>query len=264
MGKEAALADPDDVPPPPEVPITKPGDLWLLGDHRVLCGDATDPHDVSIVMDGQLSSCLWTDPPYGVDYEGGTAEHLTIENDGADGLPGLLREAFRAADAVMRPGAVFYVCHADIFAYEFVGAVRSVGWVQARPAVVLWIKDRLVLGRGDYHSRSEPILYGWKPGAGHRKVADRTQDNVWEFPRPSKSEEHPTMKPVELVARALRNSTRTGELIYDPFLGSGSTLIAAEELGRRCYGLDLDPRYVDVAVRRWEAFTGKTAERAVR
>jgi DNA modification methylase len=258
----SGLTDPDDAPPLPVEPVTQPGDLWLLGDHRVLCGDATNGHHVSFVMDGQRAACLWTDPPYGVDYEGGTEEHLTIANDGADGLPQLLLAAFRNADAVMAPGAVYYIAHPDVFAYEFAGAVRAAGWVQARPAVVLWIKDRLVLGRGDYHSRSEPLLYGWKPGAAHRPVADRSEDNVWECARPSRSEEHPTMKPVALVARALKNSTRPGEVVLDPFLGSGSTLIACEQLERRCCGLELDPRYCDVVVKRWEEFAGKKAEKA--
>ena len=173
----------------------------------------------------------------------------------------MLTDSFTAVDAYLRPGGTFYIAHPDVFAWEFISAVRARGWVQARPAVVLWIKDRLVLGRGDYHSRSEPLLYGWKPGASHRRVTDRSQDNVWEIPRPAKNEEHPTMKPVELVARALRNSTRPKDIVCDPFLGSGSTLIACEQLDRICYGLDLDAPYVDVAVRRWERFTGRTAER---
>jgi len=259
LDKGDGLTDPDEVPPLPEEPVTRRGDLWLLGDHRVLCGDSTDPHDVTIVCDGTLVQCLWTDPPFGVDYQGGTNRKLRIKNDQAEGLQSLLDSAFAAIDTVLAPGGVYYIAHPDVFAFEFISAVRKQGWVQARPAVVTWVKDRLVLGRGDYHSRSEPLLYGWKPGAPHLAVADRTQDNVWECPRPSRSEEHPTMKPVELVARALRNSTRSGDLVGDFFLGAGSTLIAAEQLGRRCVGMDIDPRYVDVAVTRWEKFTGKKA-----
>lgn len=236
LGSGAGLVDPDDIPDLPQEPVTQPGDLWLLGEHRVLCGDATEPHDVSMVMDGALASCLWTDPPYGVEYEGGTKAKLTIRNDTPEALPALLRDAFRCADQVMAAGAVYYVAHPDVFAYEFVAAVRGVGWIQARPAVVVWVKDCAVLGRGDYHSRSEPLLYGWKPGAAHRPVVDRSQDNVWEIPRSGRNADHPTSKPVELVARALRNSTLGGEVVYDCFLGSGSTLIACEQLGRRCYG----------------------------
>ena len=194
-------------------------------------------------------------------YIGGTKDELTITNDDADGFVDLLDGAFRCADGVMAPGAVYYIAHPDVFGYEFAGAVRDAGWVQARPAVVVWVKDRLVLGRGDYHSRSEPLLYGWKPGSSHRAVADRSQDNVWEIPRPSRSEEHPTMKPVELVARALRNSTMSEDIVLDPFLGSGSTLVACEQLGRVCRGMDIDPRYIDVAVQRWENYSGKKAER---
>ena len=210
VGSEEGLTDPDDMPALPEEPVTKPGDLWVLGDHRVLCGDATSEHDVGLVMADERALCLWTDPPYGVDYEGGTDQKLRIQNDEKAGLAALLQGAFRCADGVLAPGAVYYIAHPDIFAYEFAKAVRDVGWVQARPAVVVWVKDRLVLSRGDYHSRSEPLLYGWKPGAPHRPVADRSQDNVWEITRPGRSEEHPTMKPVELVARSLRNSTGSG------------------------------------------------------
>jgi DNA modification methylase len=230
------LADPDGVPPLSDEPITKAGDLWLLGEHRILCGVSTDAHDVAIATAGELARCLWTDPPYGVEYQSGSKRKLRIKNDGADGLVSLLRSAFASADAVLASGGVYYIAHADVFAFESVAAVRAQGWVQARPAVVVWVKDRQVLGWGNYHSRSEPLLCGWKPGAAHLAVADRTQDNVWEVARPARSEEHPTMKPVELIARALRNSTRQGDLVLDPFIDSGSTLIACEQLGRRCAG----------------------------
>ena len=150
-----------------------------------------------------------------------------------------------------------------VFAAGFSGAGRHAASIQARPAVSVWVKDALVLGRGDYHSRSEPLLYGWKPGAKHHAVKDRRQDNVWEIPRPRESEHHPTIKPVALVERCLRNSTDEGDVVLDPFLGSGTTLIAAERTGRVCYGIELDPRYVDVAVARWEAFAGKQAEKQI-
>ena len=210
-------------------------------------------------MAGSQAVCLWTDPPYGVEYEGGTKQALTISNDDAAGLPELLLSAFRVSDAVMAPGAVYYVAHPDVFAYEFVGAVRSVGWVQARPAVIVWVKDAFVLGRGDYHSRSEPLLYGWKPGAKHHAVKDRKQDNVWEIPRPRESEHHPTVKPLALVERYLRNSTDEGDLVLDPFAGSGTTLIAAERTDRVCYAVEIDPHYCDIVIARWEAFTGEQA-----
>jgi DNA modification methylase len=250
--QEPADIEEDEVPEPPADPVTKPGDLWLLGEHRLLCGDSTKAEDVERLMDGAKAHLILTDPPYGVDYEG-------ITNDDAAGLPKLLAGAFQNADAIMQPGACYYVCHPDVHAYEFVGAIRSVEWKQARPPVVLWIKDRFVLGRGDYHSQSEPILYGWKKGAAHHAVADRSQSNVWEFPRPASADDHPTMKPVGLFARALQNSTNQKAIVYDPFLGSGTTLVAAEQLGRKCYGMEISPAYCDVIVNRWEALTGKKA-----
>jgi len=250
--QEPADIEEDEVPEPPADPVTKPGDLWLLGEHRLLCGDSTKAEAVERLMDGAKADLMLTDPPYGVDYEG-------ITNDDAAGLPKLLAGAFQNADAIMQPGACYYVCHSDVHAYEFVGAIRSVEWKQARPAVVLWIKDRFVLGRGDYHSQSEPILYGWKKGAAHHAVADRSQSNVWEFPRPALADGHPTMKPVGLFARAIQNSTNQKAIVYDPFLGSGTTLIAAEQLGRKCYGMEISPAYCDVIVNRLEALTGKKA-----
>jgi len=243
----------DEVPEPPAEPVTKPGDLWLLGEHRLLCGDSTKAEDVERLMAGTKANLLLTDPPYGVDYEG-------ITNDDAAGLPRLLTGAFQNADAIMQPGACFYVCHPDVHMYEFVGAIRGVGWKQARPSLVLWIKDRFVFGRGDYHVQCEPILYGWKEGAAHHAVADRSQSNLWEFPRPAAADGHPTMKPVGLLARAVQNSTNQKASVYDPFLGSGTTLIAAEQLGRKCYGMEISPQYCDVIVKRWETLTGKQAE----
>lgn len=244
----------DEVPEPPVDPITKPGDLWILGEHRLLCGDSTKADDVARLMAGEKADLLLSDPPYGVDYEG-------ITNDDAAGLPSLLQGAMVQADANMCPGACYYICHPDVHAYEFIQAIRDRGWKQARPSVIVWVKDRFVLGRGDYHSQSEPILYGWKEGAAHHQVADRTQSNVWEFDRPAAAEGHPTMKPVGLFAKATQNSTENGDLVYDPFLGSGTTLIAAEQLGRKCFGIEISPQYCDVIVKRWENLTGKKAKR---
>jgi len=262
------LADPDEVPPLPEEPVTKPGDLWLLGDHRLLCGDATDPHDVSIVMDGQLSSCVWTDPPYGVNYVGGTKDKLTIQNDSPDNLRQLLTGAFAALDEVLKPGAAIYVAHpagagSVVFAETFIAQ----GWRLHQTLV--WVKSRLVLGHSDYHYRHEPILFGYKGGVEGRRgrggrgwYGDNSASSVFEFDTPMRNDNHPTSKPVGLVEAMVRNSSRTGEIILDPFLGSGSTLIAAQQLGRKCYGLELDPRYCDVVVARWESFSGEKAVRA--
>ena len=267
LANPGGLTDPDDIPPLPDEPITQPGDLWLLGPHRILCGDATNADDVAIVVDGQLATRMWTDPPYGVNYVGGTKDRLTIKNDSADGLAQLLTGAFAAADAVLVPGAAIYVAHpAGALAMTFGECFLAQGWRLHQTLV--WVKDSLVLGRSDYHYRHEPILFGYKPAPVGRRgrggggwYGDNSQTSVLEVPRPKVSADHPTSKPVALVEAMVRNSSRSDEIVFDPFLGSGSTLIAAEQLGRRCFGLELDPPYVDVAVRRWEAFTGKTATR---
>ena len=251
------LSDPDEAPAVPAEPVTERGDVWLLSRHRVLCGDATSRDDVARLMDGTPAGCMWTDPPYGVDYEGRTADALTLHNDDSATLPDLLKASFGVADAVLTDGTAIYVAHpagpnAVVFASEFLAA----GWYLHQSLV--WVKNSLVLGHSDYHYRHEPLLYGWK-GTNRRWYAGRDQTSVFEVPRPKRSGEHPTMKPVELIEAHLRNSTRPHDAVFDPFLGSGSTLIAAERLGRRCAAVELDPRYVDVAVKRWEAHTGQQA-----
>lgn len=265
LAPPAALGDPDDIPPLRAEPTTKPGDLWVLGTHRVLCGDATSAEDVARVMDGAFASCAWTDPPYGVDYVGGTKQHLTIKNDTPDGLRDLLIRSFAAIDPVLQPGAALYIAHpagpgSVVFAEAFIGQ----GWRLHQTLV--WVKSRLVLGHSDYHYRHEPVLFGYKQGAPGRRgrgargwYGDNSASSVFEVNTPTRNADHPTSKPVALIEPMLRNSSRSGEIVLDPFLGSASTLIAAEQLGRRCFGIDLDARYIDVAVRRWELLTGKTA-----
>lgn len=260
------LADPDEVPPLPDEPVTQPGDLWLLGDHRVACGDATDPQALATLMDGALASCVWTDPPYGVEYVGGTEKKLTIKNDNADGLDALLAGAFAAIDPVLADGAAIYIAHpTGPLSMTFMSNFVARGWRFHQSLV--WVKDSLVPGHSDYQMRHEGVLFGYKPAQGRRGrgargwYGDNSATSVFEVPRPKASPDHPTSKPVALVAAMIKNSSRSGEVILDPFLGSGSTLIAAEQLGRRCFGLELDPRYTDVAVRRWERVTGKTARR---
>ena len=259
------LADPDDVPDLPDEPVTKPGDLWLLGDHRVLCGDARDEHHISIVMGGEKAACVWTDPPYGVDYVGGTKDALTIANDNAEGLDNLLARAFDAIDPVLADGAAIYIAHpAGALSVTFGTRFLAQGWRLHQTLV--WVKDSLVPGHSDYHYRHEPILFGYKAATGRRGRGSRGWyggndcSSVFQIARPKASPDHPTCKPVELVEAMLKNSSRSGEIVLDPFLGSGSTLIAAEQLGRRCFGIEIDPRYVDVAVRRWEMLTGRTAQ----
>jgi DNA modification methylase len=260
------LTDPDDIPSIPVEPRTCPGDLYVLGPHRMLCGDATEPEAIRRVTAGEDVRAMWTDPPYGVDYTGKTKDALTIRNDGADGLGELLRCAFSGVDEVLLPGAALYVAHpAGPLAVTFATAFVAQGW-RVRQTLV-WVKDSMVLGHGDYHYRHEPLLYGHVPGPGrwgrgHRGwYGGNAETSVFEVARPRASREHPTSKPVELVRRCLQNSTRPGDLVLDPFLGSGTTLLAAHQLGRRCVGIEIDPRYVDVAIERWEAFTGERAER---
>ena len=250
------LGDPDDAPGLGE-PVTRDGDLWLLGDHRIICGDARDPDVTARVMAGVQAAWMWTDPPYGVGYVGGTREALTILNDTPEVIDALLAGVFRSVDPHLADGAAIYVAHpAGRLAPRFMAAFTDVGWYLHQQ--LIWLKDRLVLGRSDYQYRHEPILYGWK-GHGHTWVGGRTQTSVFEAPRPLRSAEHPTMKPVALIEHHLANSSIRGAVGLDPFAGSGSTLVAAERLGRRCRAVELDPRYVDVVVRRWEAFTGSAA-----
>ena len=255
------LTDPDDVSEPPTEAVTKPGDRWLLGRHRLLCGDATSAEHTGVLMSGDQADLVVTDPPYGVAYEGGTADRLTIANDDLDDAAFLpfLTTALRNAADVTRPGGAIYVCHADSRGLTVRQAFTTAGWRLAQ--CVIWVKQSLVLGRQDYQWRHEPILYGWKPGAGHYFVDDRSQTTVWEIDRPSRNAEHPTMKPVALIATAIANSSRAGDIVLDAFAGAGSTLLACEQLGRAARLMELDPRYCDVIVRRWEQATGQIAQR---
>lgn len=260
-GEGADEVEDPPVPDLPEDPTTQEGDLWVLGPHRLLCGDSTRGEDVRQLLEGEPVDLVFTDPPYGVSYVGKTADSLTIQNDSQS------PEEFRAfLDAVfvqmreaLRPGGVFYVCApAGPDETVFRNALQDV--FQLRQCLV-WAKDVFVLGRQDYHWRHESILYGWKDGAAHFFVNDRTQDTVWDMPRPKASREHPTMKPVPLVARAIANSSRRGERVLDLFGGSGSTLLASEQLDRVARLMELDPRYCDVIVQRYEEATGQKAER---
>ncbi len=250
----------DETPPPPVIPASQAGDVWLCGDHRVMCGDSTDPAAVAALCGGGVA--LWiTDPPYNVAYVGKTAEALKIQNDSMSdtAFRQFLVDAYKAADAAMKPGAVFYVWHADSEGYNFRAAAQDAGW-QVRQCLV-WNKNSMVMGRQDYQWKHEPCLYGWKEGAAHHWGNDRAQTTVLDFKRPSRNGEHPTMKPVELFAYQIANSSRSGDIVLDSFGGSGTTMIACEQLGRRARLMELDPVYVDVIVRRWQQFTGKKATR---
>jgi site-specific DNA-methyltransferase (adenine-specific) len=253
------LTDEDEVPEPPPEPITKLGDVWLLGNHRLMCGSSTVVTDMDKLVNGRQVDMWLTDPPYNVAYEGGTKEKLTIQNDSMsnDSFRQFLRDAYVTADSVMKSGAVFYIWHADSEGYNFRGAAFDAGW-KVRQCLI-WKKSSLVMGRQDYHWQHEPCLYGWKEGAGHLWAADRKQTTILEFDKPSRNGEHPTMKPVALFEYQMLNNTKGGDIILDSFGGSGTTMIAAEKNGRVGYLMELDPKYCDVIVKRWENFTGKTA-----
>jgi site-specific DNA-methyltransferase (adenine-specific) len=249
--------DPDDVPEPPADPITKLGDLWILGNHRLLCGDSTDTIALGRLMAG-LNADLWlTDPPYNVNYEGGTG--LKIQNDNMkDGeFRQFLHDVYVAANCFLRAGAVFYIWHADSEGYNFRGAASDVGW-KVRQCLI-WLKSSLVMGRQDYQWKHEPCLYGWTEGAAHYWGSDRKQTTILEFDKPRRNGEHPTMKPVDLFEYQMANSTKQGDIVLDSFGGSGTTLIAAERIHRKARLMELDPAYCDVIVKRWEDFTGKKA-----
>lgn len=265
----------DDVPVPVDDTPTRvqPGELWLLDDHRLVCGDSTDPATFELLLEDEPADLVWTDPPYGVSIVGGPhpltpAERLalggkTIDNDDLDveALTDFLRRVFGPTLEHTRPGAVWHVAAPpgpQLLASANVLTENGV-WRQS----YVWVKETFVMGHSDYHYRHETIFYGWTPpGAAHRGPPARTFDTVWEIPRPKRSREHPTMKPIELVERAIRLHTDAGELVLDPFGGSGTTLLAAHRTARRAALVEKDPRYCDVVVDRFERLTGLNAVRA--
>lgn len=251
----------DDFEPPAEVQTDiQRGDLFRLGRHRLLCGDSTSAEDVGRLMDGEKADLLLTDPPYGVSYVGKTKDALTIENDALteEGLEGLIRGAFSIAETNCRPGAYWYATvPAGPLHLLFADDWKARGILRQ---IMVWVKDSMVLGHSEYHYQHEPILFGWMPGERY-KNPDRTRTTVWECPRPKASREHPTMKPVALWARAIQDGSREADLVFDPFLGSGTTLVACEQLGRTCYGMEISPQYCQVIIDRWEKLTGQTAEK---
>ncbi len=254
---------PDDVPDLGAEDITvQPGDTYQLGPHKVVCGDCRDPEILATALAGRPAAALITDPPYGVDYQGKSSSHLKIAGDNAAGLSDLLSAAFTSINTVLEPGASIYVFHpAGPLSLTFGRAICDAGW-NFRQSLV-WNKGTAVLGRSDYQYAHEPIIYAAKQQlAGKGGTAwhgGRDQTSVMDIPRPRASKEHPTMKPVALLEVLLKNSTARGQLVLDPFLGSGSLLVAAERLGRRCVGVEIEPRYVQVAIRRWEVLTGERA-----
>lgn len=242
-----------------EEPISKRGDVWILGKNRLMCGDSTQKEDVMHLMNSQEADMLLTDPPYNVDYEGKTSEALKIENDNMSETEfyNFLLDSFKNMFDSIKYGGSAYVFHADTEGLNFRNAFKSCGFKLAQ--CLVWVKNTFVMGRQDYQWRHEPILYGWKPGAGHYFVDNRKQSTVLEFDKPSRNAEHPTMKPVDLLVYLIKNSSKENDLILDLFGGSGSTLIAAEQTQRRCYIMELDPKYCDVIIKRWENLTGEKA-----
>ena len=243
----------------PEEPKAKLGDIYQLGNHRLMCGDSTNIDDVKRLMDNELADILITDPPYNVDYTGGTKEALKIVNDKMDNdnFRCFLVDAFSNANEVMKAGAVFYIWHADSEGYNFRGACFDVGW-NVRQCLI-WNKNAFVMGRQDYHWKHEPCLYGWKDGASHLWASDRKQTTVIDFDRPIRNDVHPTMKPIPLFDYQIKNNTKQGDKVLDLFGGSGTTIMACEQNGRVGYVMEYDPKYVDVIINRWENFTGKVA-----
>lgn len=287
-------------------PNIKPGEVWALGQHRLMCGDSTSLRDVTILMGGVLADMVFTDPPYNVDYEGGTGLKIQNDNKSSESFYQFLLDAFVNMVAVTKAGGAAYICHADSEGINFRTAMHNAGWMIKQ--CIIWAKSSLVMGRQDYQWKHEPILYGWKPGAAHGWFGGRKQTTLWEeaanitvekqldhsvltfsngiqtvslrvpefevlyagddsltslwrFEKPLKNGEHPTMKPVGIPARAIKNSCPSRGAVLDLFGGSGSTLIACEQLNRSCYMMELDPIYCEVIVNRWEKYTGKTAEK---
>lgn len=255
---EEAVEDEFEVELPPE-PKSKLGDIYQLGNNRLMCGDSTVLEDVEKLMGGEQADMLLTDPPYNVNYEGKTKDKLKIKNDqmGNDNFRQFLTDAFSNADMVMKPGAVFYIWHADSEGYNFRGACFDAGWTVRQ--CLIWNKNSMVMGRQDYQWKHEPCLYGWKEGAGHLWASDRKQTTVINFDKPTRNDMHPTMKPIPLFDYQIKNNTKGGDVVLDLFGGSGTTIMACEQNGRRGYSMEYDPRYVDVIVDRWEKFTGAKA-----
>lgn len=250
--------DADDVPEPPAAPVSRLGDVWLLGKHRLMCGDSAKASDVAALMAGAKACLMVTDPPYGVAYVGKTKDALTVENDDVDSatLKTMCAAWFDNANLALQEGAyVLATVPAGPLHLIFASDWLDRGWLRQ---IMVWNKDSMVLGHSEYHYKHEPILFGWKPG---KRLAnsDRTKTTVWEFKRPKRSTEHPTMKPVEMWCYAITQHSEQGGGLYEPFSGSGTTIMAAQQTGRICYAMELSPQYVDVAVTRWQNYTGQRA-----
>ena len=261
---DAGSGDLDDAPEPPVEPVSRPGDLWICGEHRVLCGDATVRADVDKLLDGDLADMAFTDPPYNVNYANSSddkrrGKNRPILNDALGGEFGALLLSASANILAVTKGAI-YICMSSSELDTLQKAFREAGGKWS--TFVIWAKNTFTLGRADYQRQYEPILYGWKDGTDHFWCGARDQGDVWFFDKPVKNDLHPTMKPIALVERAIQNSSKSRDIVLDLFGGSGTTLIAAERTGRRARLVELDPRYVDVIVNRWQQVSGSQATNA--
>ncbi|MGM9924751.1 MAG: site-specific DNA-methyltransferase [Bacillus sp. (in: firmicutes)] len=233
------------------------GEVWQLGNHRLMVGDSTNEDNIFKLMNEKEADMIFTDPPYNVDYEG--SDGKKIQNDSMEDsmFYQFLLDAFSAMEKVTKPGGPIYVCHAALEGKNFISAFKDSGLLLKQ--ILVWVKNALVLGRQDYQWKHEPILYGWKSGAAHKWYGGRKETTVWEVDKPKRNSDHPTMKPIPLIAQALENSSKPGDIVLDPFGGSGSTLICAEQLNRICYMMEYDEKFATVIVERWEKFTGQKA-----
>ena len=263
-GTDDEAADLDEAPEPPAEAVSRPGDLWICGEHRVLCGDATVLADVEMVLGGELADMTFTDPPYNVNYANTAKDKLRgknrpILNDALGEDFGTLLYDACVNILTLTKGAV-YICMSSSELDRLQKAFREAGGKWS--TFVIWAKNTFTFGRADYQRQYEPILYGWKDGTDHYWCGARDQGDVWFFDKPHKNDLHPTMKPVALVERAIRNSSKSRDIVLDPFGGSGTTMIAADHAGRRARLIELDPKYVDVIVQRWQEVTGGEARHA--
>ena len=258
------VTDEDETPEPPAEPVSKAGDVWVLGDHRLMCGDSTNAEDVARLLDGASPHLMVTDPPYGVEYDPdwrNRADRANGKPYGARAIGAVQNDDefdWSAAWALF-PGDVAYVWHAAWYASAVQASVKAAGF-EVR-CQIIWAKDRLIFSRGHYHWQHEPCWYAVRKGGKGHWAGDRKQTTVWEIEHRKSETGHGTQKPVECMRRPIQNNSKRGAAVYEPFSGSGTTIIAAETTGRRCYAMEISPAYVDVAVQRWEKFTGKKAER---
>jgi len=258
-GGKAGLTDDDDAPDVAENPVSQPGDLWILGNHRLMCGDSVVLTDVERLMGGAKADLVFTDPPYNVDYTGYTKEKLKIQSDKmtTQEFVAFLQGTFASYRVLIKPGASMYVCHPSSFQREFQNAIETSGF--SVRAQIIWAKNTFAWGFGRYKFQHEPIFYCHVEGESDAWYGDKTQSTLWQEKKPAANRLHPTMKPVELIERALRNSSKAGDRVVDLFGGSGSTMIACEKTGRESSLMELDPKYADVIVKRWQDFTGRQA-----